>query len=147
MMVLLPKAKHNVADVTATLKKSDWDQLRYSMSTYEVDLWLPSFETKFHIKLNDILSEMGMPSSFNEEKADFGAMSEWALCLSFVQQDALIKVDEEGAEAAVVSSAGVFEKTAAMTEYAVFHADHPFIYLIVEKSSGAVLFAGRYSAK
>jgi len=32
-------------------------------------------------------------------------------------------------------------------KYIVFHADRPFLYLISEKSSGAVLFAGRYSGK
>jgi serine protease inhibitor len=28
-----------------------------------------------------------------------------------------------------------------------FHADRPFIYLITEKSTGAVLFAGRFGGK
>ena len=113
-----------------------------------MDLWLPRFETKFHIKLNDILSEMGMPRAFDDALADFKAMSDYALCLSFVNQDAVIKVDEEGAEAAVVSSAGMKKETAAAPgDHEVFHADHPFLYLITETSSGAVLFAGRYSEK
>ena len=61
----------------------------------------------------------------------------------------MLKVDEEGAEAAVVSSAGM-EKNAAPSdpfEYVVFHADRPFLYIISESETGAVLFAGRYSAK
>lgn len=71
-------------------------------------------------------------------------MSPDALCLSFVRQDAAIKVDEEGSEAAAVSSAGVFVTSPGPTPHAVFHADHPFLYLITEASTGAVLFAGRY---
>ena len=114
----------------------------------DVDLWLPKFETKYHIKLNDILSAMGMPSAFDDKSADFKAMSDYALCLSFVQQDAVIKVDEEGTEAAAVSAAGMMKATSVGPgERVVFHADHPFIYLITESSSGAVLFAGRYGAK
>ena len=144
MIVLLPKKGYGVADVTATLKKSSWQELRYSMDTREVDLWLPRFETKFNILLNDMLKAMGMPDAFDAAKADFSPLSDYALRLSFVQQHAAIKVDEEGTEAAAVSSAG-FEKNAAMPmDDAVFHADHPFLYLITESSSGVVLFAGRF---
>jgi serpin B len=148
MYVFLPTGKNRIADVCAALKKTDWNHLRHSMVSCDVDLWLPRFETKFHIKLNDILSEMGMPRAFDDALADFKAMSDYALCLSFVNQDAVIKVDEEGAEAAVVSSAGMMKATsAAPGDHVVFHADHPFLYLITESSSGAVLFAGRYSGK
>jgi serpin B len=148
MYVFLPIGKNTLADVTAFLKDADWDLVRNDMSTCDVNLWLPRFETKFHIKLNDILSEMGMPSSFDGERADFRAMSDYALCLSFVQQDAVIKVDEEGSEAAVVSSAGMMKNTSIGPERSVvFHADHPFLYLITESSTGAVLFAGRYGGE
>ena len=148
MYVFLPTGKSKLSDVTAALKKTDWSSLRHNLVPCEVDLWLPRFETKFHIKLNDILCDMGMPRAFDDALADFKAMSDYALCLSFVNQDAVIKVDEEGAEAAVVSSAGMMKETAAAPgEHVVFHADHPFLYLITEASSGAVLFAGRYSGK
>ena len=144
MIVLLPKKGHNIADVTATLKKSSWETFRYSMDEANVDLWLPRFETKYNIMLNDMLSAMGMPDAFDAAKADFSPLSDYALRLSFVQQHAAIKIDEEGTEAAAVSSAG-FEKNAAMPmDDVVFHADHPFLYLITESSSGVVLFAGRF---
>ena len=144
MTAFLPMAGHNLSDVTAALKKET--DIRPRMNC-EVDLWLPRFETSFHIDLNDLLSEMGMPSSFDGKVADFSGMSEYALCLSFVRQDAVIKVDEEGAEAAAVSSAGMFKVTAVDPgDHVIFHADHPFLYVITETSTGAVLFAGRYGA-
>ena len=146
MYVLLPLKGYKVADVISWLQKADWDKFRSSVSSYEVDLRLPRFETKYHIKLNDILSAMGMPSSFDPAKADFLGMSQYALCLSFVQQDAVIKVDEEGTEAAAISSAGMMKNTSiGPSETVSFHADHPFLYLITEASSGAILFAGSYS--
>ncbi len=148
MTVLLPQKGHTVADITATLKKRGWDDIRNSMGTRTVDLWIPRFEAKFGMKLNALLSAMGMPRSFDASLAQFKAMSEYALYLEFVRQDAAIKVDEEGTEAAVVSSAGMKkEMAAAPMERAVFHADHPFIYLITENSTGAILFAGRYGGK
>ena len=97
--------------------------------------------------LNKILSEMGMPTAFTPS-ANFKAMSKFAHYLSFVQQDAAIKVDEEGTEAAAVSVAGMMKTTAvAPGKPVVFHAERPFLYLITESSTGAVLFAGRYGGK
>ncbi|MBO4765065.1 MAG: serpin family protein [Bacteroidales bacterium] len=147
MMVLLPKAESYTADIAAYLKKADWNKLRNSPSECKVDVWFPKFESKFKIQLNDILSAMGMPLAFGN--ADFRAMSPYADCLSFVQQDGAIKVDEEGSEAAAVSVAGMLKNTAVgdIPQVAFFHADHPFIYLITEASTGTVLFAGRYSGK
>ncbi|MBQ9477845.1 MAG: serpin family protein [Bacteroidales bacterium] len=148
MNVLMPTEGHTLAEMTEILKTESWDRIRHNTYPCEVDLWLPKFESRYHIKLNDILSEMGMPSAFDPHKADFKAMSKYAFFLDFVQQDAVIKVDEEGAEAAVISSAGIKLTTAiAPGPHIVFHADHPFLYLITESSTGAVLFAGRYSGQ
>lgn len=145
MTVLLPNSGHKVAEITASLKKDGMPDMRPAL----VDLWLPKFETSFGINLNKILSDMGMPDSFDGKKADFTAMSPYALCLSFVRQDAIIKVDEEGTEAAAISSAGMNKTTSVGSDPVpiIFHADHPFLYLITETSTGVVLFAGRYSGK
>lgn len=147
MEVVLPQAGKSLADVTAALKASDWEAFVRSMVRCDVDLWLPKFETKYSKKMNDILSEMGMPRAFNAYQADFKAMSDYAMCLSFVKQDAVIKVDEEGTEAAVVSSAGMFVTSVGPGTHVVFHADRPFLYLITENSTGAILFAGKYGGK
>lgn len=147
MEVVLPQAGKSLADVTAALKASDWEAFVRSMVRCDVDLWLPKFETKYSKKMNDILSEMGMPRAFNAYQADFKAMSDYAMCLSFVKQDAVIKVDEEGTEAAVVSSAGMLVTSVGPGTHVVFHADRPFLYLITENSTGAILFAGKYGGK
>ncbi len=147
MVALLPQEGKTIADALDEIKESGWRETLLSMVHCDVDLWLPRFETKYHINLNDILSDMGMPTSFTNS-ADFKAMSDYALKLSFVQQDAVIKVDEEGTEAAAISMAGMMKDAAAAPgERVVFHADHPFLYFITEASTGAILFAGRYSNK
>ena len=149
MYVLLPKKGHTVSEVVASLGGEKWDDLRKHMYfDTKVNLWLPRFETKYHIKLNDILKEMGMPGSFRPG-ADFKAMSPNADFLDFVQQDAVIKVDEEGSEAAAVTSAGMMGATAVATPPRIidFHADHPFLYMIVESSTGSVLFAGKFTGE
>ena len=147
MNVILPAEGRTLSDITGALDASAWHEFVQSMVGCDVDMWLPRFKTRFHIKLNDILSAMGMPSAFNVVSADFKAMSDDALCLSFVQQDACIKVDEEGSEAAVVSVAGMMEAAAAPGEFVQFHVDRPFLYLITETSSETVLFAGKYTGE
>ena len=147
MIVILPVEGKTLSDVTDYLNGKEWDAFASSLVSCDVDLWLPKFETSFRIKLNDILCAMGMPTAFNKDLADFSAMSMPSPYLSYVQQDAIIKVDEEGTEAAVVSSAGMMATSAGPGDHIVFHADHPFLYLITESSTGAILFAGKYSGK
>ena len=141
MTVFLPKSGHTVSELTAAMAKG---ALPRFFGSAAVDLWLPRFETKYHIQLNGILCQLGMPSAFNPGKADFLAMRDQASYVDFVQQDAIVKVDEEGTEAAAVPVIGMECAAAAPPKKAVFHADHPFLYLITETSTGAVLFAGKY---
>lgn len=146
MYVILPAEGKTISDVTGFISGENWKEFLRSMVMCDVDLWLPKFETNFEISLNKLLSDMGMPSSFIAGKADFTAMSNSAMCLSFVKQKAAIKVDEDGTEAAVVSITGM-DTAAAPGQHVVFHADHPFLYMITETTSGAILFAGKYGGK
>lgn len=146
MMVILPAEGKTLSDVTNYLDMETWEDFQRRMVMCVVDLKLPKFETKFEISLNDILSSMGMPSAFDPMKADFKAMSDAAMCLSVVKQKAAIKVDEEGTEAAVVSMTGM-AMAAFPGDHIVFHADRPFLYLITESSTGAILFAGKFSGR
>ena len=146
MMVILPADGKTLSDVTNYLDMETWEDFQREMVKCRVDLKLPKFETKFEINLNDILSAMGMSSAFDPMKADFKAMSDAAMCLSVVKQKAAIKVDEEGTEAAVVSMTGM-AMAASPGDHVVFHADRPFLYLITESSTGAILFAGKFSGR
>ena len=145
MTVVLPQEGHTVSEITAALGNGNSISCAWNVET---DLWIPRFETKYHVDLNDILSDLGMKRAFNPQSADFSALSEYPSFVSCVMQDAAIKVDEEGSEAAAVTIIGM-EATAyrpvTPPKKAVFHADHPFLYLITETSTRTILFAGKYS--
>ena len=147
MLVIRPAEGKTLDDVIKYLNTESWNAFKRTMVSCDVDLWLPRFESKFEIRLNDLLSSMGMPSAFSPLAANFSAMSETPLYLSLVQQNAAIKVDEEGTEAAAISFAVGKEMAAAPGEHVVFHADSPFLYLITESSTGAILVAGKFSGK
>lgn len=148
MVVVLPDEGRTVSDATAYLKKTGWQALAGSMSHREVELWLPRFETKYEAELNDMLGQLGMPTAFTP-MADFSAMTQHPVYIGFIKQKAIIKVDEEGSEAAAVSIGGMKATSVGPDPdgRVIFHADRPFLYFITENSSGAILFSGRYSGK
>lgn len=148
LTVCLPLDGYTVADILPVLEKTGWRQFCASMSSYNVDLWLPRFETAFSMELTDMLAAMGMPAAFTAA-ADFSKMTETSVCVSEILQKAIIKVSEEGTEAAAVTI-GTMKATSAAPDperNVDFHADHPFLYFISEQSSGAILFTGRYGGE
>jgi serpin B len=81
---------------------------------------------------------MGMPTAFSPDADLSGMDGTRNLFITGIYHKAFVDVNEEGTEAAaatgVIGGKGVTP---------VFRADHPFVFLIVEKNSGTILFAGR----
>jgi len=151
-VVLLPLEGYKVSDVSEWLRNSGadgWNSFIRTMQSAQVDLWLPRFENEYGIDLVKLLESMGIKTAFNPTQADFSLMTDTGAYVSRILQKAVIKVDEEGSEAAAVTI-GTIAPTSAGPDpdgNVVFHADHPFLYLITESSSGAVLFAGRFGGE
>jgi serpin B len=107
-----------------------------------VDLKLPRFEMRTAVPLTTPLRELGMKRAF-QPSAEFGAIADERLCVSDVVHQAFVRVDEKGAEAAA-ATAVILRKSAALPEAAVqLVLDRPFLFAIVERQSGMVLFFGR----
>ena len=144
MVVLLPKEGKKVSDIVKIAKEGIyWNNLISSFRNAEVNLFLPKFKTEYNKKLNDILTDMGMGVAFTAQ-ADFSGMSDVSAAISFVEQFTYISTDEEGTEAAAVTVVGI-EMTSAgpsTPKVVTFKADKPFIYVIQENSTGAILFMG-----
>jgi serpin B len=136
--VILPKAG-------AAMPGMDADSLSAwlgHLQTKQVQVALPKFRAESSFGLRETLSAMGMPSAFTGA-ADFSGMDgKHDLAISQVVHKAYIDVSEEGTEAAAATG-GVVSLT-AFAPPAVFRADHPFLFLIRDTASGAILFAGRY---
>jgi len=143
MMVLLPGEGKNLQDVVAAIRQENyWDGLKSALKEAEVDLSLPKFKTEYSKKLNDVLSKMGMGIAFTDA-ADFSGMTNHSAKIAFVKQDTYISTDESGTEAAAVTTVGMeLTSMPAEPQRVVFNADKPFIYIIQENSTGAILFMG-----
>lgn len=142
MMVLLPQNEKKQADVVEALQnKTYWNNAVEKLHGSEVELYLPKFKTEYSKKLNDVLTDMGMGIAFSNQ-ADFSGMSDYSAAISLVKQDTYINTDESGTEAAAVTIVGVVLTSVGVPKRVVFNADRPFIYLIRENSTGAILFMG-----
>ena len=139
--VFLPHEGKTLDELLENLNATNW-QMRGS--EYAVDIKLPRFETETEQKLEQVMSELGMPSAFNLEKADFSRLCIGGsnIYIAFMKQVAKIKLDENGTEAAAATIIGM-EETGIPDEVA-FYAKRPFLYIISEQSTGAIFFIGQY---
>ena len=98
--------------------------------------------------LSEELKRLGMPLAFDAERADFTGIgvppnAKNRLYISEVFHKAFVKVDEKGTEAAAATAVVMAEGGGMPPKALAFKADHPFMFFIVDKTSGAALFAGR----
>jgi serpin B len=146
MLILLPDAGQFEAFESA-LDESRFAQIVDGLSSYEqVRLNMPRFEFESpSISLASMLADMGMPVAFSD-MADFSGMVDMEgnpqLAISDVVHKAYIRVDEAGTEAAAATGV-VVGLTSAMPDYITVSVDRPFIYAIVDRPTGAILFMGR----
>ena len=140
MDIFLPREDKTVGEVLETLNGSNW---QFKGVWEEVDLKLPRFETETFQPLVDTMKDLGMPSAFTLA-AEFPWFCNTPVYISNMFQSAKIKLDEEGTEAAAVTVIEVGE-CAMPDEPKRFHANHPFLYIISEQSTGAIFFIGQYS--
>lgn len=145
MTVILPNRGKSIDEVMAGLDAKKVGELRRSMDECVVDLKLPRFTISQETSLNDIISKLGAPTMFTSG-ADFSNFASGNLSISKMLQKAKIEVSEEGTKASAVTMAMV-AMTALRPEprKVEFHANRPFIYMITEHSTGAILFMGQYA--
>jgi serpin B len=112
-----------------------------SVGYQEIDLTMPRFEIRTEFSLPDALSAMGMPDAFSQA-ADFsGIDGTQDLMISDVIHQAFVSVDEAGTEAAAATAILMGESLPA--EPLQLRLDRPFLFLIRDVETGAVLFLGR----
>jgi serpin B len=142
MTVMVPVVGKTTSDLIATFNADNWKKWNDAMYSNSVQISLPRFKMTYEKTLNDLLSAMGMADAFNSTIADFSGISATdKLYISEVKHKTMIEVNEEGTVAAAVTSTGMSATSIQLPQ--VINVNKPFVFVISEKSTGAILFTGR----
>jgi serpin B len=145
MIVLLP-GNDSLAAAEAALDPQNLSALEQRAYSQRVMVYFPKFRVETEYSLRGTLASMGMPTAFTNA-ADFSGMDGARdLYVSSVIHKAFVNVDEKGTVAAAATAVGMSRITSLIKKpvpVPVFRADHPFLFLIQDNNTGAILFAGR----
>lgn len=146
MVVLLPPQVDGLAQIEKKLDAESLTKWLQKMGSMKVIVTLPKFTMRLRLPLADRLQTMGMTAAFRPAEADFTGMThdKPPLFLSAVIHEAWIDVNEKGTEAAAATALPMPGSAFAQPP-PIFHADHPFLFLIRDTRSGSILFLGRIS--
>ncbi|HRX30483.1 MAG TPA: serpin family protein [Tenuifilaceae bacterium] len=143
MVIALPAT--NTQDFISMFNGNLWDEMvsNFNQQTEpsEVMVYLPKFKFEFEKNLNEALQDMGMVDAFNPMLADLSLISATKLYVDFVKQNTYIDVNEEGSEAAAVTTIG--NGITSVPDYSYFIVNKPFVFIIRERTSNTILFIGR----
>jgi serpin B len=144
MTVVLPRAGRRLDTLPSSLQSAQWSAWMDQLREREVDLYLPRFRLEWSRTLNGDLTALGMRDAFVDGGADFTRLSPRGreLFISEVKQKTVVDVNEEGTEAAAVTSVGI-SITSVGPAMTVVRVDRPFLLVIRERLSGTILFMGK----
>ena len=141
MVVMLPALGKNADDLIGEMDIDRWNDWFGSPNMTEMDIDLPKFKYGFKNLLNDPLKNLGLLEAFSGG-ADFTRIRACGgIFISRVIHQSFIDVQEEGTEAAAATIIE-FKETAGPSTPS-FRADRPFLYVIKENSTGAIMFMGK----
>ncbi len=153
LVIVLPDDIEGVGAVARRLGATELGELfaalRNGQAKKPVALALPRFKAEFKADLTAPLRQAGIQKAFDPKGADFSGMTgrpagQGQFYIDQIVHRAVIEVAEESTEAAAATAAGV--RSAAIARPVApepFRVDHPFLFYLVDDTTGAILFEGR----
>ena len=151
MLIILPDERFGLKNVIEKLDAKIIENLKNNegFSEKQVLLKMPKFKIEYKASLNENLRLLGIEDAFDEENADFSAMSMQSkeLYVSEVVHKAFVETSEEGTEAAAATGIKINEKCKKETvqnSVPGLPVVYPFVYIVVYKNQ--TLFMGKVSS-
>lgn len=141
---LLPNEDDDIYEYIAGLTG---EELMETLSTPQLGMvmaTLPKFSYEYELTMNDVLKELGMPSAFSSDTADFSKMahsSRGNIFIGEVLHKTFISVDELGTKAGAVTKVEMNDESAPMSEWVV-NLNRPFVYMIIDNETNLPVFIG-----
>ena len=144
---ILPNEDISAADYVAALSGEELTNLLDSATTdYDVYTSIPRFTYDFEAELNQPLSEMGMPTAFDDMKAEFQGLNTSDVLgntyISSVIHKTHIQVDELGTKAGAVTAVIMAPNSAGPSNVKTVRLDRPFVYMIYDENEKLPIFIG-----
>jgi serine protease inhibitor len=153
LLVLLPDGVDGIRELEGKISAQQLQNCAARMRDREVKLFLPRFKVTWGtVDVRELLEALGMALAFEPLKANFSGINGLepphvdGLFIAAVFHKAFVDVNEEGTEAAAATAAAVSRAArhgAPEPPVPIFRADHPFLFAIRDRRSGAILFLGR----
>ncbi len=148
MFVILPKERLGINNFETNFSLEYFREIRKQSTNNEVILSLPKFKIESEIRPTNVISNLGFSTMFSSS-ADFTNISKVdSLTIGEIIHKTFIEIDEKKTEAAAITEIVIFGygggTPAALPPPKIFNANHPFIFMIVDNRTNAILFIGRF---
>ncbi len=144
MYIFLPGKNSNLNAFLTNLNATTWESWMSKFRSQEGNITMPRFKLEYEAVLNNALKALGMELAFDSQHANFremGSASPGAnVFIGEVKHKTFVEVNEEGTEAAAVTSGGM-RATAYIPPFSMV-VDRPFFCAIRDNQTGTVLFMG-----
>lgn len=143
MYIFLPRETSNLVEFNQQLNIDNWQEWISQMRSREGDITIPRFQLEYETDLVEFLSALGIKQIFNSSQADFSAMTDTPVEVNAVKHKTFIEVNEEGTEAAGVTSIGI-RITSLQPQDPPFEmiVNRPFFFAIRDDITETILFMG-----
>ncbi|MBX2967214.1 MAG: serpin family protein [Cyclobacteriaceae bacterium] len=138
--ILMPTDYSGITSLTKTLNAQTLNNVINEADSISIELELPKFKMTWKDDLKSSLEQLGMetqgfPLLFVEQLPPIE--------VSRVIHQSFLEVNEEGSEAAAATAIGMVTTTAGPSIPTKITIDKPFLFMIREKHTGAILFLGQ----
>nr|CAI5821838.1 unnamed protein product [Callosobruchus analis] len=142
MTFILPDSKTGLQDIPDKVEEL---VAHDKFKVRQVAASIPKFTVRSDIDFVPILKELGVEHLFSANADLSGISNKGGLSVNHVQQQAYINVTESGVEAAAATVIQIENQMAIEpAETVTFSADHPFLYVLKDRTSKVVLFIGSF---
>jgi serpin B len=145
MVIIVPEG--SLSGFIPSFTAGEWKTLTNHLNGLtdygKVNVYMPKFGFSFEKYLNDQLKSMGMIDAFDTQLADLSGISDEQIYVNFVKQNTFVEVNEEGTEAAAVTTIAIGVTSAGPPN--AFEINKPFIFAIRERTTNTLLFIGQVS--
>ena len=141
---LLPNEGVDIYDYISGLTDESLTKTLSTSQSGMVMATLPKFSYEYELTMNNLLKDMGMPTAFSSNVADFsklGKSTRGNIYIGEVLHKTFISVDELGTKAGAVTKVQMEDECAPMSEWVV-NLNRPFVYMIVDNETNMPVFIG-----